>query len=108
MARRGDALGAVACAEERFGFEDLGELGEFEAVDLAEVEGGERGVEEVFEEFVGELGGELGGRRSGLGRRKTLTPGEREDGFVMLCGVGCHACIFAQRADGTREIWWSA
>ena len=88
------------------GLEDVGELREFEVVDLAELEGAERGVEEVFEEFACELG--VRRRRRKSGRRRTLTPalslGEREGG---LCAFGwlivrVHPRMFAHRRDGTR------
>lgn len=47
-----DAFERVAGAEEGFGFEDRGELREFELVDLAQIERGELGGEEVLEEFA--------------------------------------------------------
>ena len=50
-----------------FGLEEVGELEEGEVVKIAEVEGGEGGVLEVFEELVGEAGKGLGIRGLGLG-----------------------------------------
>jgi hypothetical protein len=49
------------------GFEQVGELEEGEFVKVAEVEGGDGGVLEVFEELVGEFGKGLGIRDWGLG-----------------------------------------
>lgn len=51
----GNAFDGFACAVEVFGVEDGCELGEFEVVELAEFEGGEGGVDEVFEEGAGEF-----------------------------------------------------
>jgi hypothetical protein len=47
-----DALEGFACLDEAIGFEDIGELAEFESVDLAQIERGELGGEEVLEEFA--------------------------------------------------------
>lgn len=63
-----------------FRLKDCRELGEFEGMELAELEGGDRGIEEVFEEFAGQL---------------------------WLIGI-CHAGIFAGRLGGTRGKWTSA
>ena len=55
------------------GLGEFGELSEGEVVDLADEDGGHRGVEEVFEELFGE-GGQwaVGNRQWGRGRvRKT-------------------------------------
>jgi len=60
-----------------FGFEEVGEFGELVVVELAEIEGGEGGVEEVLEERVCEFGF-----------------------FVVR-----HASIFAQRRGGTSGKW---
>ncbi|MCA9276248.1 MAG: hypothetical protein KDA29_09500 [Phycisphaerales bacterium] len=68
-ARGVDALDEIAGAVEGGGLEELGEFVEGEMVELAEVEGGDGGVEEVFEELVGEGG--RGIRDWGLGIRKT-------------------------------------
>jgi len=77
----GDAFDGIACAVEVFGVEDGCELGEFEVVELAEFEGGEGGVEEVFEELAGEF---------------------------VRCVVRVHAGIFAERRSGTRGDWGRA
>ena len=50
-----DGLDGGGCGAVVFGLDDFGELGEGEAVDLADEEGGHRGIEEVFEELFGEL-----------------------------------------------------
>ncbi len=69
--------------------EDLGEAGEGEVVVVAQVEGGDGGVEEVFEECVGERWG--GGR------------------FVRLvCVLVGHMGIVAHRPRGARGKLGSA
>ena len=106
-----------------FGLEQVGELEEGEFVKIAEVEGGDGGVLEVFEELVGEFGKGLGIRDLGLGGRggkrrgKTSSvgfaatfaggPGE-VSWWVRLC-CGClHAGIVAWIFGGTRGELGSA
>ncbi len=78
-----------------FALDDFGQLGEGEAVDLADEDGGHGGVEEVVEEGFGELG-----------RRKTLTPAlsprERgeELGFGALWCVCVHFAPFGRCESG--------
>lgn len=103
FAGAGDAFDGIACAVEVIGVEDGCELGEFEVVELAEFEGGEGGVEEVFEEGACELGGRRGEALTTC-LPFGLSPGEREDGFVWF-GVAVHAGIFAERRCGTRGDW---
>lgn len=77
---------------EGLGFEDGGELVERAGVDLAEVEGRDRRVGEVFEELVGEV-----------------------DRFVLVClcvvdvavliVLFVHGGIVAHSAIGTRGKW---
>ncbi len=65
-----DAVHAGLGGFEGVGFEQVGERVEGEMVELAEVEGGDGGVEEVVEEVVSEIVGEGRGlvRRGGRGR----------------------------------------
>ena len=60
----GDALDGGGGLFVGFGLEQIGELGEGEGVEAAEIEGGDGWVGEVFEEGVGE-------GRGGMGRSKT-------------------------------------
>jgi len=54
-----DCLDGLGCGAVVFGLDDCGGLGEGEVVDLADEDGGHRGIEEVFEERFCEFGGEL-------------------------------------------------
>jgi hypothetical protein len=55
LARSADPLDVVFGDSEIFRLDELDELGKIEVVVVAQIEGGDGGIEEVFEECVGEL-----------------------------------------------------
>ena len=54
-----DGLDGGGCGDVVLGLDDFGELGEGEVVDLADEDGGHRGIEEVLEEALCKFGGEM-------------------------------------------------
>ncbi len=90
-----------------FALGDFGELWEGEAVDLADEDGGHRGIEEVFEEALCQFSGELGrGRRtpSVAARHLPRKPGGGE-GFGGLWCVCVRLIVHDAPLVGLRG-WW--